>query len=494
MSKIIGRAKRYDGTSIDYVLLFDWFTGECLGKAVPDAAGNWSYEYYSSLNCGITYVADGCEPITHGAYQFIADDLLFKNNIGLQGSVGFGVGVANTLPTGVSEMIGTQVVGHENYGNYQCADGSIMVYVPRFYYRLGGADSPYASRFGLNSIDVRSMHDFAGVAEANTAGYAVHRVFYDDGQLKDGFFVDKYLCSNNGGVASSLKNAVPMSASALNSPFSGLNGAPQNSSDGAIDAAKTRGASFFVATLFVQKALALLSVAHGQAVTNADNCAWYDPNGVINYPKGCNNSNFGDINDPSVIYIPSGFDKAVKTGSASELAKTTHNGQSSGVADLNGVMYEISLGIACLSGVFYALKTTTKAASLTSSLSSPMGAWGANGIAANYEPLGSSIGAFASSGSSIAIGNGSNRVFSDAVSGAEWQATGAGIPALGGSSSSGSDLFGHDVVYYTKVNGMRPLSGRIWSSGVGAGVWSASFATEADNATQSKGFRAALYL
>lgn len=70
MSRIDGRAKKYDGGAIDYVMLFDWSTGNCIGTAKPDEAGNWKYYYSSNLNCGITYVADGCEPITHGAYQF----------------------------------------------------------------------------------------------------------------------------------------------------------------------------------------------------------------------------------------------------------------------------------------------------------------------------------------------------------------------------------------------------------------------------------------
>lgn len=71
MSTINGVAKRYNGDAIDYVLLFDWISGKCLGKSVPDLAGNWSFNYYLNLNIGITYVADGCEPITHGSYQFV---------------------------------------------------------------------------------------------------------------------------------------------------------------------------------------------------------------------------------------------------------------------------------------------------------------------------------------------------------------------------------------------------------------------------------------
>lgn len=73
MSKIQGKAKRYDGSPVDYVLLFDWPTGNRIGKSTPDQAGNWTHEYSTDLNCGIAYVADGCEPIAHGPYEFIAE-------------------------------------------------------------------------------------------------------------------------------------------------------------------------------------------------------------------------------------------------------------------------------------------------------------------------------------------------------------------------------------------------------------------------------------
>lgn len=71
MATITGRAKRYDGLPVDYVLLFQWKTGKCLAKRVPDSAGNWSFDYDTNLIVGITYIADGCEPITHGAYEFV---------------------------------------------------------------------------------------------------------------------------------------------------------------------------------------------------------------------------------------------------------------------------------------------------------------------------------------------------------------------------------------------------------------------------------------
>ena len=43
----------------------------CLAQIVPDSAGNWSFEYDTNLIVGITLIADGCEPITHGAYELV---------------------------------------------------------------------------------------------------------------------------------------------------------------------------------------------------------------------------------------------------------------------------------------------------------------------------------------------------------------------------------------------------------------------------------------
>lgn len=71
MAAINGKAKRFNGEPVDYVMFFDWFGGQCIGKAVPDLNGNWSFRYYNNQNIGITYIADGCEPITHGSYATV---------------------------------------------------------------------------------------------------------------------------------------------------------------------------------------------------------------------------------------------------------------------------------------------------------------------------------------------------------------------------------------------------------------------------------------
>lgn len=100
MSVVKGKAKRFNGTPIDYVLLFDWVTGARLGKSVPDSLGNWRFYFQSNLKCGITYVADGCEPISHGAYD-LAHIVLpeFVDYIGSVNSIDRGAGSASMLTT-----------------------------------------------------------------------------------------------------------------------------------------------------------------------------------------------------------------------------------------------------------------------------------------------------------------------------------------------------------------------------------------------------------
>ena len=73
MSLIAGNAKKYSGAPIDYVSIFDWVTGKIIKTVIPDASGAWQHEYFKDMLIGITYVADGCKPISHGPYDFKAD-------------------------------------------------------------------------------------------------------------------------------------------------------------------------------------------------------------------------------------------------------------------------------------------------------------------------------------------------------------------------------------------------------------------------------------
>lgn len=262
------------------------------------------------------------------------------NHIGVAGQQGFGVGIAPELPAGFAKLYGTEDPASDAYGNYQYLDGSVMVYMPAFYYKYGTG----ANGFALNLVDIKPFGAYAAVADANAAGYALHRAFYNAGSIRPGVFVDKYLCSNNAGTASSIKNGNPLSSAAAHNPFAGLTGAPANIYAGAIAAAKIRGSRFFCNSRFIRAALALLANAHGSASTGTTYNAWYSA-GATNFPKGNNNNALGDGNDATLAFVSDGYPNAAKTGSANFFARTTHNGQSCGVADLNGNLWEIELGL-----------------------------------------------------------------------------------------------------------------------------------------------------
>jgi len=291
------------------------------------------------------------------------------NDVGVAGQRGFGVGICpGPLPSGMVGIQGYNDPASDNYGNYQYADGSIMVWVPAFYYRVAHADNPTYGVHGVNSVHIVPESTYANVAAANAAGYALHRAFIDGGAQKRGFFVDKYMCSKaawgTGYIASSVKNGLPISFHADHNPISGLTACTAGVQYyRALDAAHARdgvngavnaSSIFFCCSRFVYSALALLSLAHGQAATAATYCAWYSAT-TTNFPKGCNNNALADTNDTAVKWESDGYSNCGKTGSAgygggagNVFAKSTHNGQGCGVADLNGLMWEVSTGITCI--------------------------------------------------------------------------------------------------------------------------------------------------
>lgn len=288
--------------------------------------------------------------------------LIDYNDIGIAGTAGFGAGIApaGDLPSGMVALTGYLDPTHANYGNYRFADGSIMCWVPKFYYRIAHASNPTYGAHGVNSIDVKGVKTYATRYEAEAAGYALHRAFIDGGVEKSGFFVDKYMCSKNawgaGYIASSIQGGLPLSAAADHNPIADLTACAGNYYYEAINAAHARDgvdgavnadSQFFCTSRFIYGALALLSLAHGQAATSTTDCAWYSA-GSTNYPKGCNNNALGDTDDGTVAYVSDGYSNCGKTGSGTPFAKTTHNGQACGVADLNGLMWEVSLGITCV--------------------------------------------------------------------------------------------------------------------------------------------------
>ena len=274
------------------------------------------------------------------------------NHIGVPGTAGFGQGICPTVPAGYTPMPGCTDALSANYGTYQFTDGSIMVWIPAFYFRLGHSGNPTFGTHGLNSIDVEPLSQFPDAATAAAEGYYLHRAFVNGGANQMGFFRDKYDCSNNAGTCSSIANASPIVSGPETGQigFSSLTGAPTNAYHGAIAAAKTRGALFVPESIFMADAITRLTEAHAQAATSTTYCAWYSAT-TTNYPKGNNNNALRDVNDTSVIFTTAGSSAQPNfalAGSGLPFAKTTHNGQACGISDVNGNIFKINLGLTCI--------------------------------------------------------------------------------------------------------------------------------------------------
>lgn len=306
-----------------------------------DVKGTRDYPWQESLITSIT-AANPAVVTTTSAHGRTAGDYIWLSHIESD---------TNWAPySGQLYKVGT--VGSSTTFNLQTAAG------------VDVDSSGYGGAFS-NATDANAKIIYTG-AEADA--YAVHRAFIDGGKLQKGFFFDKYLCSKlakgAGYVASSVDNGLPISTHADHNPITDLTACAGNFYYEAINAAHARdgvdgavnaSSIFQVSSRFQISALAILSLAHGQAATSTANCAWY--HATYNYPKGCNNNALKDQDDTTVIWESDGYSNCGKTGSAgygggagNVFAKSTHNGQTCGIADLNGLMWEISLGITTIAG------------------------------------------------------------------------------------------------------------------------------------------------
>lgn len=428
--------------------------------------------------------------------------------IGTQGAQGFGVGTYPvTLPSGFSELTGTQTVSSANYGNYTYSDGSIMAFIPRFYYRIGSASSPRYATYGANAIDIVGTDTYATEAAANAAGYAMHRAFIDGGSTKYGFFIDKYLCSKNGTTSGkSVQNGNPISltTTAGYNPSNGMTGCTGILAD-AVVLSRARGSGTFnCASIFMYDALAKLSLAHAQASSSTTNCAWYDA--TNNFPKGCNNGSLADTNDTSLTFSNAtpGVDTKPLTGSASNLAKSTHNGQSSGVADVNGAMWQVMLGVTMAgtsatdttqntTGTAYVLNTSVALSSLTGGYGGTNDAWGSTTtLTTNYTAITGFLPWTSTTGFNY-FGSGSNQVFSGATSGTDYLRSCSGIAIQTGMDATGTALFGNDGNYRYGTANLFPIASGYWSYGADAGVFHRLWYFFRSLDSVNVGFRASAY-
>ena len=287
------------------------------------------------------------------------------NDIGVPNTPGAGVGICPALPAGYTPLPGVTDKLSANYGNYQYSDGSIEVWIPAFWIRRGHASNPTYGVYGVNSVSIVPISTYPDDATANAEGYYRHRAFVNAGANQLGVFRDKYDCSLNGTIASSIALGMPMVSgpNLVGTPQVGFTGAtarsqtPTNTYGGALQAAKSRSAKHFPESVFIASALSDISDWIAQAATSTTYCAWYDSTGVRNYPKGNDNNALKSEADVlqngagAVTFTSAGtttYPNFALTGSGSNLAKTTHNGQTCGVADVAGNIYKINPGLTCI--------------------------------------------------------------------------------------------------------------------------------------------------
>jgi hypothetical protein len=170
--------------------------------------------------------------------------------------------------------------------------------------------------------------------------------FFNGGQWRPGFFIDKYICSKNGKIASSIKGGKVLSSRIRNgdvdTPFSSLGWGLEDNFGGAFHAAKTRGERFFASSIQMRHALGLVAMAQRQAAT-AKTCQWLES--PYKWPAGCV-SRLGQDELPGLKYESDGtYPNCGKTGSANMPGAVSHSGQANGVMDLSGIVWEVNSGI-----------------------------------------------------------------------------------------------------------------------------------------------------
>jgi hypothetical protein len=367
------------------------------------------------------------------------------NHIGTPGKMGFGVGVPATVPDGFSLMDGTLDPDSDNYGNFVYQDNSAMVYVPRFDVAFAEPGKPIFLR--------------PGQATPPGAQRVQVPAFFNGGRWRPGFFIDKYICSKNGKIASSIKGGKVLSSRIRNgdkdTPFSSLGWDLEDNLGGAFHAAKTRGDQFFASSIQMRHALGLVAMAQRQAAT-VKTCQWLES--LYKWPAGCV-SRLGQDELPGLKYESDGTSpNCGKTGSANMPGAVSHNGQANGIMDLSGIVWEANSGIGERNGQ-YAI---------------PMGGeyledfhldqWlAARDVDLRFGPGGCV--------DPMLIG-----------------ASGFGRP-------SGQDMgAGYLWASSTASKGLCALSGGSWYSGSDAGVWALILLYVRGNSYNSIGFRAASFL
>jgi len=272
----------------------------------------------------LAYAGSSLEKLAKLDFDILPNDDAY--NIGTPGTLGFGVAAVKDeiLFDGYSKLTGHEDVAHPNYGCVMDLKGSVFEYIPPFYYKMNG-----------NVITI---------SHSAIAGYVRPRAFYDS---PNGFLHFKYLAGNEGGKLVSKQFLDPVSTSSAHNPIGNLISSPANNYAGFIDACHDAG--YKTTTIFEWEVFRLIELAQSQSGASTALCAFNDV--APFFSKGCLGNALHDVNDTSVTFTSSGYSNCALTGSGSNFAKTTHNGQNSGIADITGNMWKIVTGLTYLAKV-----------------------------------------------------------------------------------------------------------------------------------------------
>ena len=470
----------------------------------------------------------------------------FRFTIGLPGLMGFGVGCCRPelLPDDMAPMPGCWDRWSENYGTYiHVPSASIMCFLPAHHIDIQSPGNTNAPFYGSKVV----------ITDGQSGNSVLARPFRDGGLELAGVFVDKYQICNvrpdgsglpnttsgnpgdpmlTGGIGASRPLQWPCSMADNSSTVSGINALtskalnasapnPAGNIGGAFAAARTRGAAFNAMPIWTRTQLAYLSLAHAQALLDTGgtpisgattNAAWMDAAPYA--PKG-NNNNGSDVNKTSLKFerldlagtsiTANGFagqDSCAFTGAATissvaAVAHTTHNGQLSGVVDVNGNQWDAVPGLTNVGAVNsgYLMWPDTLSWNLATSNANVVNSGSAliadvsdNGIwwtdANAYTYLVANSGGTFHPNTSWA-GEPTRKMMTE-----------CGLARSAGTNTSqtSTNIFGGDGLLRRHLNDVLPSAGGDWSVGAVAGVFALFLFGVSTSSFGSRGCRAARLL
>ena len=476
----------------------------------------------------------------------------FKYTIGLAGLMGFGVGCCppELLPDDMAALPGTEDRFSANYGTYiHLPSASIQCFVPAHFIDVQSPGNTDAPTYGSKVV----------ISSTPTGNAVLARPFTDGGGNVIGVFVDKYQGSNTrsdgsgapnhtngpggtpltGGIFASRPLQWPVSpitkdngGTNFNSPFglcnsTALNGAATTPSDnlGGIWAlCKTRGTDFLPCPLWMYTQIGYLSLAHAQALLTiagvpavgaASRAAWMD---VAPYlPKG-NNNNGSDVNKTSLQFARTdltghngsgwagrasrAFTGAARISGVPAVEHTTHNGQLSGIVDVNGNQWGIAPGLTSVTSAMsaggYRLLPSSVAWSSIASNNDIRSAAGLISLAAESVAA-ADDGIWHTAANAYAYlqphsGGTFHPTSTWAANATRKAMTECGIPRELGTTntqgSTGTNHFGGDGFYRSLTADCLPIVGGNWNESAIAGVFDRIFSSTPSGPTSFIGARA----